>query len=300
MNRTSMIILGGALLFAIVVALIVNMRMSAAPQVAPVVVTGADVLVAAHDLAVGDTLKADNTRWQHYPDEVLYNGLIQKKDQPDEKKLDAYGKPLKRELRTGEPITMQAIVDAQGSYLAAALQPGMRAVAISVRAETTAGGFVSPGDYVDVILNFQVNLRGDEANYADDTVQKYASETILSNVHVMAVDQNAKEDAKEAKVGRTVTLEVDKQGAQILAMASTMGEMSLALRRLGEKDTPEDNTALLTTDVSTSKVIQRIYKSAETSSTKTENNTVRLYSGGAVTNVPVRPSPPPARTGTGN
>ena len=290
--------MGGALVFAIIVALMVNMKL-APKHPKEVVTSGSEVLVASRDLIAGDVLKAEDVRWQSFPDNATYVGMIKHKDQPDDKKLDVYGKPLRRDVQSGEPITTKAIVDAHGSgnYLAAALKPGMRAVGIPVKPETTAGGFISPGDYVDVIINFQVSLKGDAANYSDDTVQRYASETILSNVHVLAVDQDAKDESHEAKQSaRTVTLEVTKQGAQVLAMASNMGQLSLALRRLGEKDSEADENIPLTTDVSTSKIIQKIYKTEASGGSKSTNTNVRVYSGGAITNVPVRPTAP-AETG---
>jgi pilus assembly protein CpaB len=296
MNKTSFIIMCIAVVIAIVVALLMSMKPS--PKPVEVIATGTEVLVASRDLAAGDVLKAQDAQWQSFPDNVSYNGLIKKKDQPDVQKLDVYGRPLRRDIQSGEPITTQSLVDAHANYLAAALHPGMRAVSISVRPETTAGGFISPGDYVDIILNFQVSLKGDAANYSDDTVQRFASETILSNVHVMAVDQDAKDESHEAKSSaHTITFEVTKQGAEILSMASTMGQLSLALRRLGEKDTDADENTPLTTDVTTSKVIQRIYKTEASGGNKAAPTIVRMYSGGAVSNVPVRPS---SQAETGN
>lgn len=287
MNRVALIAIGAALLLALVIAVSLQfMHKKPAKVAAP---AGTEILVAARDLPAGEPLKAENVRWQLFPDDLVFGGVIKKKDQGDINKLDVYGQPLRRDLQFGEPVTMQSLVDSKGNgnYLAASLEPGMRAVAISVKAESSAGGFVAPGDHVDVILNFQVSLRGEAADFSESTVQKYASETILSNVKVLAVDQNAKEASKEAKVGRTITLEVSKQGAQVLAMATNMGDITLALRRLGEKDSPDDATPL-TTDVSTSKIIQKIYKDEMTGSSKASNETVRMYNGSEVINLPVR------------
>ena len=285
-----MMIMGGALLFAVIVALGVTMKMSPKEQPKEVVATGTDILVASKDLPIGQILKEEDVAWVNFPDALLFGGVIKKKDQADPKKIDVAGKPLKRDVRSGEPVTTQALVDSHGNYLAANLQPGMRAVAIPVRPETMAGGFVSPGDYVDVILIFQVSLKGDAENYSADTVQRFASETILSNVHVLAVDQDTKDDTHEAsKQARTVTLEVDKHATEVLSMASTMGQLTLALRRLGEKDTESDLNDQFTTDVNTSKVIQKIYKTQALGGSKSSDTNVRVYSGNSVTNVPVRP-----------
>src|ERR1700722_17637159 len=149
MNKTSLMIMGGALLFAIIVAMVVNMKLSSKhPKEA---VAASEVLVASKDLVSGEVLKAEDTHWQSFPDNAIYGGMIKRKDQADDQKLDVYDKPLRRDIRSGEPVTTQAVVDSSGSgnYLAASLHPGMRAVGISVRPETTAGGFISAGDYVD-------------------------------------------------------------------------------------------------------------------------------------------------------
>jgi pilus assembly protein CpaB len=293
MNKTSLMIMGGALVFSIIVALVVSMKLSPKSQEAPT--AGTEVLVAGKNFAAGDALTADDLHWQSFPDSAVYAGMIKKADQADISKLEIIGKPLRRDVTSGEPVTTQIIVDEKGNgnYLAASLHPGMRAVGITVRPETMAGGFISPGDSVDIILNFQVNLKGDAANYSEDTVQRFASETILSNVHVLAVDQTAKDDSHEAKAApRTVTLEVTKQGAQTLAMAGAMGQMSLALRRLGEKDSDADDATPLTTDVSVSKVIQKIYQTEAAGGSKSADTNVRVYSGNEITNVPVRPDAP--------
>lgn len=299
MNRSVIMIMGGAVVVAMIVAMLVQMKIAPkAPVEKPV--AGTEVLVATKSLAIGDNLKPEDVRWQSIPDNVLFNGMVKRKDQADEKNLEVYGKPLRRDIMSGEPVTTQALImDAKngGSFISATLSPGMRAVGVPVRAETSAGGFVTPGDFVDIILTYQVNLRGDAENYSETTVQRYASETVLSNVRVMAIDQNAKEGDRTAKVARTVTLEVSKEGAQVLALATSMGTLSLALRRVGEKDTPRDKSVLPTTDLHTSRVMQQIYRNMGDS--KTISGTVRIYNGATVTNVPVRVPVKPGDQTTG-
>ncbi len=297
MNRSVVMIMGGAVVVAIIVAMLVQMKISPkAPAEKPV--AGTEVLVAVKALEMGDNLKPEDVRWQSIPDNVVFSGMVKKKDQADEKKLDVYGKPLRRDIMSGEPITTQSLImDAAngGSFLSATMTPGMRAVGIPVRAETSVGGFVTPGDYVDVILTYTVSLRGDAENYSDSTVQRYASETILSNVRVLAIDQTAKEGDRSARVSRTVTLEVTKSGAQVLAMSSSMGTLSLALRRVGEKDSARDAATPPSTDLQTSRVMQKIYRNMGDS--KTVAGSVRVYNGSAVTNVPVRVPADPKKTG---
>lgn len=288
MNRTTLLVMGGAIIVAIVVAVIVQTKVAPKQALTAASIPTMDILVAVKDMRAGDTVTAKDARWESWPENISFPGLIKRKDQTDETKLDVYGKPLRRDVVVGEPLTKQAVVsDAQGgNFLAASIGPGMRAVGLVVKAETMAGGFIGPGDRVDIILTYQVSLRGDAQNYSDLAVQRFASETILSNVRVLAADQNAKENTREVKVARTVTVEVNKEQAQVLAMASTMGEISLSLRRLGEKDTAQDMQTPLTTDVTTSSVIRRIYEIMDKS--KVNAGSVRVYSGANIIDVPVR------------
>src|SRR5690606_29000050 len=104
-----------------------------------------------------------------------------------------------------------------------------------------------------------------------------------------AVDQSAKEENREAKIAKTVTLEVSQEGAQILALADSMGEITLALRRIGDKNDEKSKVVPLTTDVTTSDVIKKLNNIATQS--KTSNQAVRMYGGPSVINVPVRTAP---------
>lgn len=289
MNKSVLMIMGGAVVVAIIVAMLVQMKMAPKKPVTAQQAPGVEILVASKALRAGDTLKAEDTRWQSVPESVTFTGVVKKDAQADDKQLEVYGKVLRRDVMSGEPVTTQAVVltTGGGNFLAAALTPGMRAVALPVRAESMVGGFVTPGDYVDVILTYQLNLRGEVEAYASNTVQRYASETVLSNVRVLAVDQNAREGNREAKVARTVTIEVKPEEAQILAIASNMGDLSLALRRVGEED---NGTTPLTTDLNTSRVMQQIYRNMGDS--QVNSGTVRVYSGSSVINMPVRiPAP---------
>jgi pilus assembly protein CpaB len=135
------------------------------------------------------------------------------------------------------------------------MEKGKRAVAIPVKANTMAGGFVSPGDYVDVIVTYRV--RGSKNSPETKMlVNEIASETILKNVKVLAVDQESSRDEDAAKVAKTVTLEVDSAGAEKVALAAEMGEMILSLRGLGDEDNMD--TSDYTTDVGTSKILQNM------------------------------------------
>lgn len=285
-------VMGGAIIVAILVAMIVQAKLSPKSEVSGG--TSVEILVANKKLLTGERIKPEDVRWQGFPEASAFKGVIKKSDQEDEKDLAVYDTPLRRDIESGEPITMQAIiadVKGGGNFLAASIEPGMRGVGISVKANTAAGGFIAPGDHVDVILSYTAKLDRDAADFAGGVVNRYASQTILSNVKVLAVDQTSKDEGREAKIAKTVTLEVTREGAEILALADSMGDVSLSLRRLGEKDNEVDMLTPLTTDATTSEVIRKINDIMEKS--KTTSNTVRVYSGTEIQNIPVRSATTP-------
>ena len=112
--------------------------------------------------------------------------------------------------------------------MAAILPSGMRAVSTDVTPETGAAGFILPNDHVDVILS----RRDREAEKAAG-VEVHTSETILSNVRVLAIDQTVEEKGgQRVVVGKTATLELTQRQAETLVMSRTDGQLSLALRSL--------------------------------------------------------------------
>jgi pilus assembly protein CpaB len=118
--------------------------------------------------------------------------------------------------------------------MAAVLPQGMRAIAIDITPESDAGGFILPNDHVDVILT-----RRDKWAEKVGGVEKYISETILRNVRVLAVDQSIEDkEGQKTAVGKTVTIELDPQQAEMLALARQLGTISLTLRSLLDSQSP--------------------------------------------------------------
>jgi pilus assembly protein CpaB len=105
----------------------------------------------------------------------------------------------------------------------------MRAVSTDISPETGAGGFILPNDHVDVILT----RRDRDAEQANGGVEAHVSETILSNVRVLAIDQTVEEkNGQRVVVGKTATLELLPRSAERLELAHQLGTLSLALRSL--------------------------------------------------------------------
>ena len=118
----------------------------------------------------------------------------------------------------------------------------MRAIATEISAETGAGGFVVPGDHVDVILT-----RRDRETEKRNGFETYVSETIINNVRVLAIDQTVEDkNGQKVVIGKTATLELAPRQAELLALGKQMGTLSLALRSVVDtgkdaKDGPDDS-----------------------------------------------------------
>ncbi|MEN5147430.1 Flp pilus assembly protein CpaB [Brevundimonas diminuta] len=150
-------------------------------------------------------------------------------------KSDYIGAVVREPILAGEPLVARKIVRAGDSgYMAAYLEPGMRAMAISVTVETAAGGFILPGDRVDVLLTREI-----KSNSTDVSGPRYATATVMRNVKVLAIDQSTRAAADEqAVVGATATLAVTGRDAEVLALARSEGDLSLVLRSYADTAGP--------------------------------------------------------------
>jgi len=158
-------------------------------------------------------------------------------------KADYVGSVVREPILAGEPIVSRKIVRAGDSgYMAAYLEPGMRAMAIRVTVETAAGGFILPGDRVDVLLTRETTLANMGAQEGDRS--KFASSTVMQNIKVLAIDQSTRAgDDEQAVVGATATLEVGPRDAEALALAKSEGELSLVLRSYADTGGPSGRVA---------------------------------------------------------
>ena len=158
----------------------------------------------------------------------------------------------------------------------------------ATEAQTMAGGFVGPGDRVDVIVTYKVKVQDKDNPAVQAMVSKFATETILENVRVLAADQKAKREEDQAKVARTVTLEVDGAGAEKLALAAEMGDLVLSLRGIGDNGSSRNEQ--MTTDVSMSRVLKGLAEAQDSGGGA--SGMVRIYNGGTATNMAVRRTSP--------
>ncbi len=281
MNKNVLIVLAGGFLIALLVAIIVQASFGSKSE------GTLEVLVASKTLTAGSPVNDDNFKWQAWPQDSVFDGAIVR--DKGQKITDAAKGRLRRDMNANEPLLPNALTAAgKGNVLAASMEPGMRAVAIKVSPESMVGGFIGPNDRVDVIVTFKVSLSGNENEEAEARVSKHASETVLSNVRVLAIDQMSRKEDDKAKIGRTVTLEVDAKSAEKLSLATEMGELSLALRALGDSAEVIDKTKprVSTTDVEVSSVLQELNEIKKNSNPN--SGMVRVYSGDTIENVTVR------------
>jgi pilus assembly protein CpaB len=244
---------------------------AAAPIAQPANKPMARVLVAKRDLKIGDRLTAQDLDWQEWPVDAVNAAYVTDGSvaPPPPPAAPAKGKPagsaatatatvqatraieelsgagptanfvgsvVREPFLAGEPIVERKLVHAGDSgYLAVVLQPGMRAMSVAVTVETGAGGFILPGDRVDVILAAEVS--SDQTEGASR--KAWSSGTVLRNIKVLAIDQATKpENGATTVVGATATLEVGPQEAEALALAKSLGDLSLTLRSYADAQQP--------------------------------------------------------------
>ena len=150
--------------------------------------------------------------------------------------MDAFvGAIVRERMVAGEPIQARKVVRAgESGFLAAFLDPGMRAMSVPVSADTAAGGFILPGDRVDVLLTREV-----DAQVGPDTVKRTVSATVLQNLRVLAIDQATQAPTEEKSVvGTTATLEVNNRDAETLALARAQGDLTIVLRSYADASGP--------------------------------------------------------------
>jgi pilus assembly protein CpaB len=186
----------------------------------------AEILVAKSDIGLGQPVKPEDLQWQTWPASAAGN-LVNRASRAEAIKEIA-GSIARSPFIAGEPIREQKLVNANGSgFMAAILPTGMRAISTEISPETGAGGFILPNDRVDVILTKREKTPGSSGG---DAVQ---SEIILANIRVLAIDQAPKEkEGINTLVGRTVTLELKPEQAELLARSRQNGTLALALRSI--------------------------------------------------------------------
>ena len=192
------------------------------------------IVVAAESLAYGTAMTSDNVVEIPWFSNTLPEGAFAIKDDL----LNGGRRVVLSPLKRGEPVLRSKITGpGQRASLASLLDEGKRAVTVSVDDVRGVAGFVLPGDFVDIVV------------IADDGSPKRQnySDILLEHVKVLAIDQVASEGEGQPTVAKAVTVEVTKEQAQKILLATNIGKLSLILarpvesnpgpnRRVSEKD----------------------------------------------------------------
>ena len=213
------------------------------------------VLIAHRDLPIGTRLAAGDLAWQPWPaDSVnpafITDGAAQLPPATATALVSAkvagaaeaftggameanYGSIVREPILANEPIVQSKLVrGGEGGYMAVVLNPGDRAIAVPVTVATAAGGFILPGDRVDV-------LQSHAADVSNGGKPGFVAETLLRNVRVLAIDQTSTPPkAAQAMIGAVATLEVAAADAEVITKAKAQGDMILALRSYSDAGGP--------------------------------------------------------------
>ena len=237
MDVKKLALLIGALIIAAVTAFMAKSMFAgaAAPQAvaAPAAQRqGPEVLVATRPLPVGTIIDAEAFRFQPWPEGLVQEAYFIQGQEGATDPQSLIGTVVRTEISAGQPATRGALIrPGERGFLAAALGAGMRAVTVPVSATSGVAGFVFPGDRVDIVLTQQVAGGGDGAPLN-------VSETIIRNIRVLAVDQRINSTNEEGnqvpQSTSTVTFEATPKIAEKIAVAQTIGQLSLSLRSLAD------------------------------------------------------------------
>ena len=297
MSPVRLFILVIAALAAIVLAFVVRGAFAPKKAVAPPAVIAAapvakptvQVLVAKRDLPIGTRIVAGDLGWQPWPAEILNPSFITDGTGPKVEKTGAAGAAegaartagnlftngdmggmvgtiVKEPFVVGEPIVARKVVrGGEGSFMSVVLTPGMRAMAAPVTVDSAAGGFILPGDRVDVIYSRDAQ---------SEDIKGYVTRTVMRNVRVLAIDQKPQpEKDAQTMVGAVATLEIPASDAETMASAVAQAKQSgvLILTLRGVTDTAGGPS-----------------RGGGASGTE-QTHTVRVHRAGVVTEVKVSP-----------
>jgi pilus assembly protein CpaB len=278
------IVLAIAAIAALALALLVR-SMTLAHKPGPVVAAApavvarpmTRVLVARHDLKVADRINSENVAWQPWPSDTVNaayitggvatvqpdlaskaNNVLQNVERSDAAMQSLTGSLVREPILANEPITQTKLVRGDGSFMAVKLPEGMRAMSIPITAESDAGGFVLPGDRVDVVLSLKAQAGDPAAGKA------VSSRLVMRNIKVLAIDQTTEPKSQQASmIGATATLEIPADDIDALSRAKTQGDLTLILRSYADAAGPSGRVG--STDSLDLGDVVRVYRSGQVS-----------------------------------
>lgn len=192
-----------------------------------------DILAASADIPFGGRMNAENIQWKQWPEEAMSEEYISRELRPDA--LEEFLSGVARSpIYAGEPISARRVVlVGDKGLMSGLLGPGMRAVTTDISSESAAGGFIQPGDHVDIILTTAV-VDNNPLIASGGFEDRWESDTVFENVRVLAIDQiyDIGEEGGASIVGNTATFEMSQGDAELLQIAIAAGDLALTLRPL--------------------------------------------------------------------
>ena len=225
MRSSTIVMIGLAALFGLLAVFIAQTWLNnqaermKTREAKPQQVTTQTIVVASRPLRFGMELQKAYLREIAWPESALPAGAFAKIDAA----LSGGKRVVLAPIEINEPVLAVKVTGpGQRATLSALVQPGMKAVTIRVNDVEGVGGFVLPGDRVDVVMTRQLD-KGSASN-----------EVVLQNARVLAIDQLADTRSDKPAIAKAVTLEVDTRDAQKVWLAASVGNLSLLLRKAGE------------------------------------------------------------------
>ncbi len=222
MNVSRIAILGVALVAGVAAFFLM---MGNKPQNAPVQVVQpvkeetVRVLVAGRNIERGERLAIDDTNWVSWPKAALQPTFLT--DADPEKREEIENAVARSIIVAGEPIVETKLIHAgESGLMAAIITPGYRAVTMRVSPETSSGGFILPGDRVDVL-------------HTDGRDADASTRMLFEDVRVLAVNTIYSEAPETPNIdGVNVTLELSPRDSETFVTARSSGTLSLVLRSI--------------------------------------------------------------------
>ena len=211
---------------------------SARGPLAPAAPTGTvAVVVAAKPIERGVDLQPSLLKVVKFPADAAPAGAFGS--------LDAFAGPqgqnrlALRSMVTNEPILPTNVSGPGGKLnLSTVVAAGMRAVSMQGGDVVGVGGFVLPGDRVDILVTRS------EGSGPNNQITQVIAEDLL----VLGIDQSANQEADKPVVARAVTVQATPEQAQAITLAHSVGTVSLMLRHVAD-DTPLTQTLTTVADL---------------------------------------------------
>lgn len=220
-----------------------------------------EVLVADTNLPAGTFVKPQHLRWQRWPTDDVPDSYVLKGVRSDEEMIGAV---VRKRIAVGEPIIDGAVVKpGDRGFLAAVLEPGMRAVSVPLTPTSSNSGLIFPGDRVDLILTQSL-----VTNEGEGSIRR-VSETVLSNIRIIAMGVETRDDPRQGEANekaKTATFEVTPRQAEEVALLTELGKLSLSLRSLAAPPSEELASLPETTSLTWDRDVSSVLRSGRISS----------------------------------